>query len=401
MLKRNLKVILLIGIFAAFAIGAISFLSPKKKEEKDEETKPTTKEVKKDIKNAKLTLVGDFLFEQPFYDATNYGKNANTYFTEVNKYFKNDDLTIGNMEVVIGNDSLETSGNGYNFCAPKSIGDLVSSLDLEVLSTANNHSNDRGFDGVKSTIDYFKNNTDILTVGTYKSKEDKEKPVIFETNGIKFGFISYTLGTNIRLTDNLFSVNIYRDPNTKKITDSIKNEIKADVDRLKENNVDVIMALIHWGTEFTNDPSSEQNTLADYLNSLGVDIIVGNHSHCIQPIKWIGDDHKTLVFYSLGNFVSADNDIERTGEKFDNAYQFGLLANLVVTKENDNITITDIETEPIINYYDTNMQNFKLIPYNIYTSEYEESHYRYKYNFNKEFITNMYNTVIDKEFRND
>ena len=158
--------------------------------------------------------------------------------------------------------------------------------------------------------------------------------------------------------------------------------------------------MMHWGNEFTFTPTSEQEYLANYLNSLGVDIIIGNHSHCIQPIKWINNEHKTLVYYSLGNFVSADHIVDRTGETFTNAYQLGLVSKLNVTLEDNKIEIKDIKTEPIIDYYDKNLRNFTLIPYSEYTEKQEKSHYLYNNNFNKNFIETTYNQVIDEEFRN-
>ena len=300
------------------------------------------------------------------------------------------------MEVVIGNENLDISGTGFSFCAPMWVGNLVNSLDLEVLSTANNHANDRGYAGIKSSLDFFAKNTSIMTVGTSRTIDERNNKHIKNINGIKFGFISYTYGTNKKLSeDNSYAVNIYRMKDTLEIN---KELIKNDIDNIKDE-VDVIIAIIHFGIEFTNDPNNEQIELANYLNSLGVDIIVGSHSHSIQPIEWIGDEHKTLVYYSLGNFVSADDDISRTGEKFDNAYQFGLLSTLNVTKENNKIIIDNIKTIPIINYFNQNMRNFELIPYSEYSEDYETTHYRYPYNFNKEFIKNMYEEVIDSNFR--
>ena len=353
--------------------------------------------IKDDSKTtAKLTLVGDFLFEQPFYDAISNGDDKEKYFNRVKNYFINDDLSIGNMEVVIGNENLDISGTGFSFCAPMWVGNLVNSLDLEVLSTANNHANDRGYAGIKSSLDFFAKNTSIMTVGTSRTIDERNNKHIKNINGIKFGFISYTYGTNKKLSeDNSYAVNIYRMKDTLEIN---KELIKNDIDNIKDE-VDVIIAIIHFGIEFTNDPNNEQIELANYLNSLGVDIIVGSHSHSIQPIEWIGDEHKTLVYYSLGNFVSADDDISRTGEKFDNAYQFGLLSTLNVTKENNKIIIDNIKTIPIINYFNQNMRNFELIPYSEYSEDYETTHYRYPYNFNKEFIKNMYEEVIDSNFR--
>ena len=156
---------------------------------------------------------------------------------------------------------------------------------------------------------------------------------------------------------------------------------------------------MHWGSEYTFIPNDTQKELALFFNSLGVDIVVGNHSHNIQPIEWIGDEHKTLVYYSLGNFVSADEDIPRTNNTFNNAYQIGLLSKLVVTKENNQIEIHDITTEPIINYYDANLRNLHLIPFHLYTEDYEKTHYRYEQGFTRDFILNTYYDVIPEEFR--
>ena len=349
-------------------------------------------------REAKLTFVGDFLFEAPFFSAVENGYDKNSYFAHIKKYFEDDALSVGNMEVVIGNDRMKVSGDNYNFCAPHYIGELVASLDMQVLSTANNHTFDCGIEGINSTLDFF-DSTNIVTVGTYRNQQDRETPRIVEKNGIKFGFLAYTLSTNqIAPAQYRNLVGLYRNPETRKVTDEYKNMIAKEMSALRPQ-VDVLIVMMHWGNEFTFTETEEQVFLADYLNNLGVDIIIGNHSHCIQPIKWIHKDHDTLVYYSLGNFVSADHIVDRTGETFTNAYQLGMISKLNIDLEDDKLTISDIKTEPIINYYDKNLRNFELIPFNEYTEEYEKSHYLYKNNFNNQFIENTYKTVIDEEFR--
>ena len=120
----------------------------------------------------------------------------------------------------------------------------------------------------------------------------------------------------------------------------------------------------------------------------------------MQPIKWIHGIHDTLVYYSLGNFVSADYIVDRTGETFTNAYQLGLLSKLSVNKVDGVVSIDNIRTLPIVDYYDTNLRNFMLIPFDEYNVDYEKSHYLYNNNFNSDFIKNTYENVIDMEFRN-
>ena len=364
-------------------------------------TVTTTKKIEKP-KEVKITLVGDLLFEQPFYNAVDKGYDKNIYFNRVKSYFQNDDLSIGNMEVVIGNDKIKPSGTGFNFCAPEYIGDLVNTLDFQVLSTANNHAYDRNFDGIKSSIDYFKNKTNIKTVGTNYDGIDED--LIIERNGIKFGIMAYTYGTNQKpSTEYRKYINYFRNIDTKTVTNEDKEKLKNKINNLKEK-ADVLIAIMHWGIEFQYTTTKEQRDMAKFLNEEGIDIILGSHSHCIEPIEELvsSTNHKTLVYYSMGNFVSADDDISRTPkgqETFDNAYQVGLLSTLKVTKDKDSIEISDIKTTPIVNYFDKKMNNFELIPFSDYTEEYEKNHYRYSYGLTNKFITNMYESVIDKKYR--
>ena len=361
----------------------------------------TTKEIEKP-KEVKLTLVGDLLFEQPFYNAVDKGYDKNIYFNRIKSYFQDDDLSIGNMEVVIGNDKIKPSGTGFNFCAPEYIGDLVNTLDFQVLSTANNHAYDRDFEGIKSSIDYFKNKTNIKTVGTNYNGIDED--LIIEKNGIKFGIMAYTYGTNQKPSNEYRKyINYFRNIDTKTVTNENKEKIKNKINSLKEK-ADVLIAIMHWGKEFQYTTTKEQRDMAKFLNEEGIDIILGSHSHCIEPIEELvsSTNHKTLVYYSMGNFVSADDDISRTPkgqETFDNAYQVGLLSTLKVTKNKNTIEISDIKTTPIVNYFDKKMNNFELIPFSEYSEEYEKNHYRYSYGLTNKFITDMYETVIDKKYR--
>ena len=257
--------------------------------------------------SSELTIVGDFLYEEPYYAALRNGEDSGLYFSRVKKFFLTDDLSIGNMEVVITDGTMKLSGVGYSFCAPTFVGDQVIGLGMDVMSVANNHSNDRGLAGRISTYNYFKDNSDILTVGTYDESRDVSKNVI-EKNNIKFGFLSYTYGTNVSVDSSLrYSLGLYRDPDSGVITDEYLDIIRNEVNTLRDK-VDVLIVMVHWGNEFTFDPTSEQEFLANYFNELGVDIVIGNHSHSIQPIRWIHGNHDTLVYYSLGNFVSGQSE---------------------------------------------------------------------------------------------
>ncbi len=351
-------------------------------------------------REAKLTFVGDFLFEAPFFTAVDNGYDRNSYFALVKKYFDDDDLSVGNMEVVIGNDGMKVSGDNYNFCAPRYIGDLVASLDMQVLSTANNHTFDRGIEGLNSTLDFF-DSTNIVTVGTYRSQQDRETPRIVEKNGIKFGFLAYTLSTNQIVPQQYRNlVGLYRNPETRKVTDEDKTLIAKEMSALRPE-VDVLIVMMHWGTEFTFEPNSEQKEMAIFLNEHGADIVYGSHSHSVQPVEFIGNEHKTLVFYSLGNFASQDDDIARTPkgqETFDNAYQVGLLSQFKIKLDNGKVDFSDITNHLIVNHINYDMKKFVLVPFEQYDEFYEKTHYRYNLGFNREFVNGLYE-VVNKELK--
>ena len=397
----NRKVFVLFTFFISFSFGVYCYIrfDDYKKSPSDELFEVVPQEIVPVKYSSELTIVGDFLYEEPYYESLRNGDSNDLYFSRVKKFFSDDDLSIGNMEVVITDGTMELSGVGYSFCAPTFVGDQVIGLGMDVMSTSNNHSNDRGLAGRVSTYNYFKDNSLILPVGTYDETRDVTKNII-EKNNIKFGFLSYTYGTNVAVPSDLrYSLGLYRDPDTGIISQEYLDLIKNEVNILRDK-VDLLIVMVHWGDEFTFTPNNEQEFLANYFNELGVDIVIGNHSHCIQPIKWIHGNHATLVYYSLGNFVSADHIVDRTGETFTNAYQFGLLSKLTVNKIDGVVSIDNIRTIPIVDYYDKNLRNFMLIPFDEYNSDYEVSHYLYDNNFNRNFINNTYENVIDLEFRN-
>jgi len=359
---------------------------------------PTDSIVQQQPREAKLIFVGDFLFEAPFFSAVENGYDKNSYFKLVKKYFEEDDLSVGNMEVVIGNNGMKVSGDNYNFCAPRYIGELVASLDIQVLSTANNHTFDRGIEGINSTLDFF-DSTDIVTVGTYRNQQDRETPRIVEKNGIKFGFLAYTLSTNQLVPQQYRNlVGLYRNPETRKVTDECKTLVANEMSALRPQ-VDVLVVMMHWGPEFTFEPNSEQKEMAKFLNEHGADIVYGSHSHSVQPVEFIGDEQKTLVFYSLGNFASQDDDIARTPkgqETFDNAYQVGLLSQFKVKIDNSKVEISDLTNHLIVNHLNYDMKKFTLVPFEQYDEFYEKTHFRYNLGFNKGFINGLYDVVNKK-----
>ena len=210
---------------------------------------------------------------------------------------------------------------------------------------------DRGEEAVLNSIAYWDSKKEMaFTAGTYSSEEERNKVRIQEVNGIKYAFFSYTMWTN-GLSSPLgkdYLWNIYSD-----------EQAKEDISRVRDQ-VDVVMVAMHWGTEYSNGVSDEQRETAAYLSSLGVDIIIGSHPHVIEPIEMIDD---TLVIYSLGNFISAQ---ETTNQLT------GLMASVTVKKVTENekvmISLENVTAELVYTYYRPgSVTGFKVYPYKALT----------------------------------
>ena len=141
-------------------------------------------------------------------------------------------------------------------------------------------------------------NQELIAAGSYTSKEEQDAVIIREKNGIKYALLSYTTMTNgIPVpSGKSYTVNLYD-----------KDRVKKDIEKYRDK-VDLLMVAMHWGIEYVHYPVQEQKDIAKYLASLNVDIVIGCHSHTVQPVTFIDN---TLVIYSLGNFVSSQTNTDQ------------------------------------------------------------------------------------------
>lgn len=261
-----------------------------KKEEKIEK-EPVVEETE-----LSLVMVGDCLIHGAIYlDARDAKGNYNFYkmIDKIKPVIQKYDLAFYNQESLLGGTELGLSSYP-RFNAPQEVGEAFLDAGFNLVSLANNHSLDMGEKGILSSLKYWdkKEKDGIMTAGSYESFEDRDKDVIMEKNGIKYALLSYTTTTNglSRPAGKEYLVNVYSE-----------EQVKKDVERLRDK-VDLLMVAMHWGVEYTHKETTEQQEIAKYLSSLGVDIVIGHHPHVIQPVDFIGN---TMVIYSLGNFIAS------------------------------------------------------------------------------------------------
>lgn len=350
--QKKRKIIVVILVIITIILLAAFFSFKANHQTKGEELVKTTQEEKKDTKkemSASLIMVGDALIHSSIYmDAkTSTGSyDFRPMLEKIKPIVSKYDLKYYNQETVLGGVELGLS-NYPRFNSPYEVGDAFIDAGFNLVSLATNHTMDKGEQGVLNSLSYWGKQQNILTAGSYKSFEDRDRKVIKEINGIKYAFFSYTTWTNGLET-----------PTGKEYLNNVYNEelAKNDIERVKDE-VDIIIVAMHWGTEYSKGISDSQVEIANYLSSLGVDIIIGSHPHVVEPIEFIG---KTMVIYSLGNFISDQVGVERLT---------GLMVSVnihkTVEKDNTTISLENPEAELIYTYSATYPQkrNFLVYPY--------------------------------------
>ncbi len=246
-----------------------------------------------------LGAIGDILIHDKIYkDAFNGAAyQFDPMFENVKPLLEKPDVLTANQESLIGGQALGLSSYP-RFNSPYEVADALVHTGVDIVSTANNHTLDKGEKGVKSEADYLES-IGLPHVGSFLNEKDRQNLRILNKNGIKLAFLSYTYGTNgIPVPDGKdFLVNLIN-----------RETMKEEIHRAKKQ-ADVVVMSIHWGNEYQRIPTKEQKDLANFLANEGVDIIFGSHPHVLQPMEWIktADGRQTFVIYSLGNFISAQH----------------------------------------------------------------------------------------------
>lgn len=214
------------------------------------------------------------------------------------------DYAVCNLEVPLGGGPDYT---GYPcFSAPDSYAEALKDAGFDLFLTANNHCLDRRDKAARRTLTAL-DNLGVDHIGTYHDAQDRadKVPFIKTINGIKFGFLNYTYGTNgIEPTQGA------------EISLIDKNKMAEEIKKTRDAGAEIVVVTMHWGVEYVLLQNRNQEELADFLVDQGVDLIIGSHPHVIQPMKVVRNEKEgkdVLVVYSLGNFISNMKTADTTG----------------------------------------------------------------------------------------
>ena len=158
---------------------------------------------------------------------------------------------------------------------------------FDMLTLANNHILDYSSSGVLDTIKYCKAEK-FEIIGAGKNINEASDPVIIELEGVKIGFLNIAENEFCAATDNTPGASTFDFVNNSKSIKSLNNQ------------VDKIVLIYHGGREHYQLPTPNQRKRFRYFIELGVDAIVGHHTHCVGGYEFYKGKP---IIYSLGNFI--------------------------------------------------------------------------------------------------
>ena len=364
--RLALVIIGCVAVVVCLVLGGKALLSGSDNNNDDQTAQqPSVVDEPQEEKETVISLVGvgdNLIHETVYLDAQNEDGTFNfeKMYANVRDDIQAADIAFINQETVLGGNELGLAGYPC-FNSPTEIAQNLKDTGFTLANIASNHTLDRFQDGIDATIQAF-NEVGITVDGAYSSQEQFDTIPVFETKGVKFSFLAYTYGTNGIEPPNPWSISYFDE-----------NQIRSDVARAKEIS-DVVIVSAHWGDEHAHVPNDFQTYYAQLFADLEVDLVIGTHTHSIEPVEWLTgvNGNKTLVIYSLGNFI---------GGMLTTNNAIGGMIKLDFVEKEENITIENVKWVPTFIHFEGDQNNILDVRYNYqvyklsqYTDELAQKH---------------------------
>ncbi len=296
---------------------------------------PTTPEDKTTEVN--LVMIGDMLLHDAVQNTGLMPDGTYNYdhlFAHVKQDIQAADVAVVNQEVIIGGADIGIQTYPCFNCREE-VGTALVKAGFDVVLHATNHAMDQGEIGIQNCMAFWDQNYPQITyLGLNHTEESSRNIYVYEKDGFKIAMLNYTYGLNgIHL------------PAGKPYLVNLLDEKKIIEDLQKAEEIaDFTIVSPHWGTEYQYTPDSSQEYWAQLFADYGADLVIGTHPHVIEPVEWVegSGGNKTLVYYSIGNFVSAQSEAPR---------MLGAMAQVRLEKKEDGtVQIADYGVTPVVTH---------------------------------------------------
>ncbi len=202
------------------------------------------------------------------------------------------DLMVVNNEFCYTSRGTAIPGKAYTFRGNPSYVSYLSEIGVDLVSLANNHVYDYGEIGLLDTLDTL-SDAGMPYVGAGRNLSEAMRPVYYIINGRKIAIVSATQ------VERSYNYTKEATENTAGVLKTlISDKFCSEIAEAK-SNADIVIAIVHWGTEGNASYGADQFSLAEDFVEAGADAIIGGHTHCLQSVEYMGD---VPIFYSLGNY---------------------------------------------------------------------------------------------------
>lgn len=251
-----------------------------------------------------IRMVGDALIHNAIYrqgKRSDGSYNSDKLFANMKSTIEDADIAIINQEtILVANE--EDYSHYPNFGSPYAIGQAAYEAGFDIIAHATNHTLDKGLSGVRQTLDFWRDK-DVTVLGIHESELESDIDYV-TCEGITISFVNYTYGLNghePKIENDKYIVDLLSDKN-----------IEDTVAKAKATS-DLMIAVLHVGTEYVYTPSNEHIKQVDRFIDAGADIVLCAHPHVVETygMRTTKNNNTALVYYSLGNFISYQNKVPR------------------------------------------------------------------------------------------
>lgn len=391
-MKKIMSVFLAIIIFLDIAALGVILLVPKNSRpdisaNADPAENPSQTTQAELFSRVSFAAVGDNLIHDTVYEQaaarSSSGYDFSDAYDRIADKIAEPDVAILNQETIISTEHNVSSYPMFN--SPVEVGEEMLEIGFDVFNIATNHSLDCGEKGLISAINFWKSKN-AVTSGAYLNSDDMSNIPMNEVNGVKIAYLGFTDSTN--------GLSLPEDSEVILVRARDESLLQQRIVEAKKK-ADVVVISAHWGNEYTHEPTEYQRELAEKLASWGADVIIGTHPHVIQPVEYItnSDGRKTLVAYSLGNFISAQNRGPR---------MLGGMLNFEIVKNNTTgeIALENVKFSGVVTHFGYGCSNIRVYPLEAYTEELASKHgvKSKTSDFSLQYLYDILNDVIDKQF---
>lgn len=267
-------------------------------------TEPVPEEEPEESGEVVIAIGGDTSIDSEFADAC-YKWGVDYPWKEVSDIFNAADIAIVNLETCVSDTGESEKPEGYGFRTPPEMLEGFVNAGIDIVNLANNHVRDFGYDALLNTFENL-TNYGIEYFGAGYDEDDAEGLLVKEVNGVTIGFVGCNrvyLSSDCAASEDHAGINMVYSMSDERTQDFLAKIAEYD------SQVDVLIVFMHCGTEETFDVSSYQKELGRALIDNGADIVIGGHSHTLQPIEFYNGKP---IFYSIGNLIfwHVDDDID-------------------------------------------------------------------------------------------